>query len=55
MTSQKLWLGYSREGGRTTLDLGGLGSKVLLLGSQSDDLAGILALSAKESGSFRSC
>jgi hypothetical protein len=50
MTSQELWLGYSREGVRTTLDVGGLGSKVLLLGSQSDELAGLLALSAKESG-----
>jgi hypothetical protein len=50
MTSRELWLGYSREGGRTTLEVGGHGSKVLLLGSQSDDLARIVALSAKESG-----
>ena len=50
MTSQELWLGYSHEGGRTTLDVGGPGNKVLLLGSQADDLARIMALSAKESG-----
>ena len=50
MTSRGLWLGYSRRGGRTTVDIHGPGNKVLLLGSQADDLARILALSAKESG-----
>lgn len=50
MTLQELWLGYGHGGGRTTLGVGGPGNKVLLLGSQSDDLARTVALSAKESG-----
>jgi hypothetical protein len=53
MTSvQQLWVGYGDDGGRATLDLGGPGSKVLLLGSQSADLAALTAVSAKESGAF---
>lgn len=53
MTSvQQLWVGYGHDGGRATLDLGGPGSKVLLLGSQSADLAALTALAAKESGAF---
>lgn len=47
---QELWVGYAHDGGRATLDVGGPGSKVLLLGSRSDDLAAIMALSAKEAG-----
>ncbi len=51
MTSvQRLWMGYGRDGDRATLELGGPGSKVLLLGSQSVDLAALTALAAKEVG-----
>jgi hypothetical protein len=47
----QLWVGYSRSGGRAVLDLAGPGSKALLLGSRADDLAALLALSAKDAGS----
>jgi len=50
MTSQRLWVGYSHEGGKASLDLGGPGSKVLLLGSRAGELASLTALSAKEAG-----
>lgn len=50
MAPRELWLGYGREGGKATLEMGGPGSKVLVLGAQADDLAGVIALSAKESG-----
>ncbi len=46
----ELWVGYDHDGGRATLDLGGPGSKVLLLGSQAGELASLAAISAKESG-----
>ncbi len=49
-STKELWFGYAHDGGRVTLDLGGPGSKVLLLGSQAEDLASLAALSAKESG-----
>lgn len=45
---QKLWLGYTRDGGRATLDVGGPGSKILLVGSKAGELAAISAVSAKE-------
>ena len=47
---QKLWVGYRRAGGRATLELGAPGSRVLLLGSRSDDIAALSSLSAKEAG-----
>jgi hypothetical protein len=47
---QQLWVGYSHEGGRATLDVGGPGSRVLLLGARASDLANVAALSAKEVG-----
>ena len=51
MTSgQQLWVGYAHDGGKATLDVGGPGSKVLLLGSRAGELALLAALSAKESG-----
>jgi hypothetical protein len=51
MTSvQQLWIGHAHEGGRATLDLRGPGSKALLLGSESRDLAAVAAISAKEAG-----
>ena len=51
MTSvQRLWVGYGHDGGVTTLDLGGPGSKALLLGSQSAELATLMALAAKDAG-----
>ena len=50
MASQDLWMGYSSGGGRAALEIGGPGSQVLLLGSRAGDLAGLVAVSAKESG-----
>ena len=50
MTHQPLWLGYNHEGGRVAMEAGVPGSRALLLGSQADDLADILGLSAKEAG-----
>lgn len=47
---QKLWIGHSRLGGRTCLELGGPGSKVLLLGSRANDMAALSAVSGKEAG-----
>ena len=47
---QRLWMGYSHDGGRATLDVGGPASKVILLGSKSRDLAALVAFSAKEEG-----
>ena len=53
MTSdRRLWLGYARDGGRTSLDVGGPGNRVLLLGSRAGELAALAALSAKEAGSL---
>jgi hypothetical protein len=49
-TVQKLWVGHSHLGGRTCLEVGGPGSKVLLLGSRAPDLAAIASLSTKEAG-----
>lgn len=49
MTSvQRLWVGYGRDGRMATLDVGGPGSKVLLLGSQAGDLAAVTAVAARE-------
>jgi hypothetical protein len=45
---QRLWLGYTHDGGKATLDVGGPGSKVLLLGSKAGELAALSAVSAKE-------
>ncbi len=51
MTSvQQLWMGYSHDGGKATLELGGPGSKILLLGSRARDLSVLAAHSAKEAG-----
>jgi hypothetical protein len=47
---QRLWVGYSRNGGRAHLELGGPGSKVLLLGSRASEMAALAAISAKEAG-----
>jgi hypothetical protein len=49
-TVRHLWFGYRPAGGRETLDLGGPGSNVLLLGSRADDMASLAALSMKEAG-----
>lgn len=46
----KLWLGYGSSATRTTLDLGGPGSRMLFLGSRSSDLAILASLSAKDAG-----
>jgi hypothetical protein len=45
---RELWLGYTQDGGRATLGLGGPGSKVLLLGSKAGELAALAAISSKE-------
>ncbi len=47
---QQVWVGYGHDGGRAVLEVGGPGSKVLLLGSRSKDLAAIAAIGAKEAG-----
>ena len=47
---QQIWLGYGRDGGRANVEVGAPGSRVLLLGAQSAELATITALSAKETG-----
>ena len=47
-SAQRLWFGYTREGGKATLDVGGPGSTILLLGSRAGELAAISAVSAKE-------
>ena len=49
-TVQRLWVGHGWLGGRTSLELGGPGSKVLLLGSRADDIATLAAISAREAG-----
>lgn len=49
-SARQLWFGYAHDGRRAALDLGGPGSKVLLLGSRAQDLAAIAAVSAKEAG-----
>ncbi len=45
---QYVWVGYGHNGGRAVLEVGGPGSKVLLLGSRSRDLEAIAAVGAKE-------
>jgi hypothetical protein len=51
MTSvQQLWVGYTQGGGKAVLDLGGPGTRVLLLGSKAGELATLAAHSAKEAG-----
>ena len=47
---QQVWVGYGRDGERAVLDLGSPGSKALLLGSRSKDIAAIAAVGAKEAG-----
>lgn len=47
---QRLWVGYGTGGGRATLDVGGPGSRVLLLGSRARDLASLAAISSREAG-----
>ena len=47
---RQLWLGYSDGGEKITLDVGGAGTKSLLLGSRAGELAALVALSAKEAG-----
>jgi hypothetical protein len=47
---QQVWMGYGHDGGRAFLELGGPGSKALLLGSRSRELASIAAMGAKEAG-----
>jgi hypothetical protein len=49
-TVQQVWMGYGHDGGRAVLDLGGPGSKALLLGSRSRELAALAAVGAKEAG-----
>ena len=44
------WIGYGHDGERVTLEIGGQGGKVLILGAKAGDLAAIAALSAKEAG-----
>ncbi len=48
--SQKLWMGYGPSGERTSITLGEAGSRVLFLGSRADELALLVAFSAKEAG-----
>ena len=47
---QHVWVGYGHDGGKAVLEIGGPGSKVLLLGSRSRELAAIAAVGAKEAG-----
>jgi hypothetical protein len=49
-SGQQLWVGYSRDGEKTMLDVGSPGSKVLLLGSRAGALAALSSISAKEAG-----
>jgi hypothetical protein len=49
-TVQEIWVGHARLGGRTSLQLGGPGSKVLLLGSRANDIATLSAISMMEAG-----
>jgi hypothetical protein len=49
-SAQTLWVGYSNDGGKAMLDVGGPGSKVLLLGSRANALAILASFSAKEAG-----
>src|SRR5271157_4254929 len=49
-TVQRLWVGHSWLGGRTSLELGGPGSKVLLLGSRANDIAALAAVSTRDAG-----
>jgi hypothetical protein len=49
-SAQQLWMGYGNDGGRVAIDVGGPGSRVLLLGSRASDLAAITAVAAKEAG-----
>ncbi len=46
--SSDMWLGYAPGGGRTYLDLGHAGCKVLILGSRAPEAVSLVALSAKE-------
>ena len=47
---RQLWMGYGNGGEKTLLEVGSPGSKILLLGSQSSNLAALVSLSAKEAG-----
>ena len=47
---QQLWVGYTPDGCRATLEIGKPGSNILLLGSKAHSLAILAALSAKEAG-----
>ncbi|HYC26665.1 MAG TPA: hypothetical protein VEB67_01430, partial [Nitrososphaerales archaeon] len=45
-----LWVGYEAGGERATVEVGGPGSKVLLLGSRASELAALAAVASKEAG-----
>jgi len=47
---RQVWVGYGHDGGEVVLEVGGPGSKVLLLGSRSREMAAIAAIGAKEAG-----
>jgi len=47
---RQIWVGYVHDGAKAVLEVGGPGSRVLLLGSRSRDLAAIAAVGAKEAG-----
>lgn len=49
-TVQRVWMGHSRLGGRTCLELGSPGSKVLLLGCRANDMASLAAVCSREAG-----
>lgn len=48
--SRKLWVGYSRSGGRAELELGGQPGTILLLGGRADEMVSLLSLSVQEAG-----
>jgi hypothetical protein len=49
-SGQELWLGYSPDGTKAMVDIRTCGSKVLLLGTRSRDLATLVSFSAKDAG-----
>jgi len=50
VTSQKVWLGFARTGGRLYLDLDELHPGIDLMGSGADDVAAVLAFACREAG-----
>jgi len=49
-TVRSLWVGHSQLGGRTSVEIGGPGSKVLLLGSRANEIAALAAASIRDAG-----